>query len=187
MKRYISAVLCTLLLLTSCTGEKAAPDANSCAKYLEENESFFLECVAEMEKFGEDRIYVAMEADEKKKDSKARLVSYPKESEDRTEIENELLEKALTQYGFRLILFQTASDARRSVIFSYTKEKDDGIQNGIYYSYDSLPCPWWGRKAELTRRDGRWIQIDRAGNATYYTLKLSEHFYYFEKCGELIA
>ena len=187
MKKLFPLLLSLALLFTACDTGSDVVNANICAKYLADDEEFFMQCVAEMEKFGEDRIYVAIETDEEEENAEPRLVSYPKESEDRTEIENEILEKALTEYGFRLILFQTGSDSRRSVIFSYTKEKDGGVQNGIYYSYDSLPCAWWGRAADLTRRDGRWIQVDRSGNASYYTLKLAESFYYFEKCGELIA
>ena len=190
MKRLIPLILCVSLLLSACNSPTAASNANSCAKMLVAGEEDFLACVAEMERFGEERIYVAMEESETKEGEEPkppRLVSYPKESDDRTEIENEILERALTEYGFRLIFFQTASDSRRSVIFSFSKENDTGIQNGIYYSYDTLPCAWWGRKGDLVKKHGRWLQIDRSGNAAYYTLALSEHFYYFEKYGDLRA
>ena len=189
MKRYLAAVLCFPLLLCACSAP-TSHNANSCAKLLVAGEELFLDCVAEMEAFGEERIYVAMEEPEAKEGEEprpARLVSYVKESDDRTEIENEILERALTEYGFRLIFYQTASNSRRCVIFSFAKESDSGIQNGLYYSYDTLPCAWWGRKGELVRKHGRYLQIDRSGNAAYYTLPLSEYFYYFEKYGNLRA
>lgn len=190
MKRLLPFLLSLTLLLSSCGAGGAAHNANSCAKMLVSFEELLLECVAEMEKFGEDRIYVAMEAEEVKEGEEAkppRLVSYPKESEERTEIENEILQRAITELGFRLIFFQTASNSRRCVIFSFSKEGDSGIQNGIYYSYDTLPCAWWGRNADLVKKHGRWLQIDKSGNAAYYTLALSEYFYYFEKYGRLRA
>lgn len=189
MKRLIPLLLCISLLFCACSAP-TSHNANSCAKLLVAGEELFLDCVAEMEAFGEERIYVAMEAPEAKEGDEPkpeRLVSYVKESDDRKEIENEILERALTEYGFRLIFFQTSSNSRRSVIFSFSKETDSGIQNGIYYSYDTFPCAWWGRKAELVKKHGRWLQIDRSGNAAYYTLPLSEHFYYFEKYGNLRA
>ncbi len=191
MKRLIPILLIFSLLFCSCSSTApSTPDANKCAKMLLSGEELFLDCVEEMEKFGEERIYVAMEAKEAKEGEepqKPRLVSYPKESDDRTEIENETLERALTEFGFKLIFFQTASNSRRSVIFSFSKEGDSGIQNGIYYSYDTLPCAWWGRNSDLVKKHGRWLQIDKSGNAAYYTLALSEHFYYFEKYGNLKA
>lgn len=191
MKRLIFIALATALLLCSCSSSSTTKrDANSCAKMLVAGEELFLACVEEMEKFGEDRLYVAMEAKEVKEGEEPqppRLVSYPKESEERTEIENETLERALTEFGFKLIFFQTAGNSRRSVIFSFSKEGDSGIQNGIYYSYDTLPCAWWGRNSDLVKKHGRWLQIDRSGNAAYYTLALSEYFYYFEKYGDLRA
>ncbi len=190
MKRLSLFFLTSLLCLSACSTGTPAKTANSCEKMLVANEDFFLECVSEMEKFGEERIYVAMEAPEAKEGEEAkppRLVSYIKESDDREEIENEILEKALTEYGFRLIFFQTAGNSRQSVIFSYSKETDSGVQNGIYYTYDTLPCAWWGRKGDLVKKHGRWLQIGRTGNAAYYTLPLTEHFYYFEKYGNLIA
>lgn len=190
MKKIIPILLIFALLFSSCTSSSDTRNANSCAKMLQDSEDLLLQCVAEMEKFGDDRMYVAMESEEVEDGEEPkppRLVSYPKESEDRTEIENETLERALTQLGFRLIFFQTANNSRRCVIFSYAKESDSGIQNGIYYTYDTLPCAWWGRNAELVKKHGRWLQIDKSGNAAYYTLPLSEYFYYFEKYGNLRA
>lgn len=190
MKRLILPILILALLLTSCSSSATTMDANGCAKLLTTAEDLLLACVAEMEKFGEDRIYVAMEsekAEEGEEPKPPRLVSYPKESEDRTEIQNETLERALTELGFKLIFFQTANNSRRCVIFSFSKENDSGIQNGLYYSYDTLPCAWWGRNADLVKKHGRWLQIDKSGNAAYYTLALSEYFYYFEKYGKLRA
>jgi len=188
MKRLIPIILTFALFLTACSSAKTGHDANSCAKLLAKGEELLLACVEEMEKFGEERIYVAMEAEKAKEgeEPKApRLVSYLKESDERAEIENETLERALTEFGFRLIFFQTAGNSRQSVIFSFSKENDSGIQNGLYYSYDKLPCAWWGRNSELIKKHGRWLQIDPSGNAAYYTLALSEYFFYFEKYGNL--
>ncbi len=187
MKRLFPFLIIITLLLSSCSSETAGHNANSCAKLLVNGEELLLKCVAEMEKFEEERIYVAMEAEESEEPKAPRLVSYLKESDERTEIENEILEQALTEFGFRLIFFQTASNSRQSVIFSFSKESDLGIQNGIYYTYDTLPCAWWGRKADLIKKHGRYLQIDKSGNAAYYTLALSEHFYYFQKYGNLVA
>ncbi len=190
MKKLIPLIMIAALLLSACSSTASGHNANSCAKLLVEGEELLLACVAEMEKFGEERIYVAMEAEEPEEGEEPkppRLVSYPKESDDRTEIENETLENALTKFGFKLIFFQTASNSRRSVIFSFSKESASGIQNGIYYSYDTLPCAWWGRNADLVKKHGRYLQIDKSGNAAYYTLALSEYFYYFEKYGNLRA
>ena len=189
MKRLVPILLCISLLFCACSAPDT-PNANSCAKLLVAGENDFLQCVSEMEAFGEERIYVAMEAPEAKEGEEAkpaRLVSYVKESDDRTEIENEILQRVLNEYGFRLIFFQTSGNSRRSVIVSFSKEADSGIQNGLYYSYDTLPCAWWGRNGELVKKHGRWLQIDQSGNAAYYTLPLSEHFYYFEKYGNLRA
>ena len=116
-----------------------------------------------------------------------RLVYYEKESDDRTEIENEALQTLLERYGFQLIFFQTASDSRRCVIFSFHKESADGIHKGLYYSYDALPCAWWGRRAELAKQDGRYLQVQKNGTAWYATSLLRDHFYYYEKSGALTA
>ena len=62
MKRLIPFVLFAALLLSSCNASANAHNANSCAKLLISGEELFLACVEEMEKLGEERIYVAMEA-----------------------------------------------------------------------------------------------------------------------------
>jgi len=158
-----------------------------------------LQCIREMEAFGCDRIYVALEEKEKKTaetseqdqpkpDRDKILVSYEKESDKRTEIDSPVLREAIETFDLALILFQTDSDARRSVLFSFHKENENGgIQNGFYYSYDHLPCGWWGRKAELKKKDNRYLQVSQNADAWYYTLQISDGFYYFEKFGDLVA
>ena len=152
-----------------------------------------------MEAFGAERCYVAMELPKEEEPATAetletsevpkekRLVYYEKESDDRTEIENEALQTLLERYGLQLIFFQTASDSRRCVIFSFHKESADGIHKGLYYSYDALPCAWWGRRAELVKKDGRYLQVQKNGTAWYTTSLLRDHFYYYEKSGALTA
>ncbi len=184
MKRLFFLSLSFLLLLCSCS--PSYPNANETAVQVKNNRALLEQCVEEMEKFGEERIYVAMEKEEE--GEKIRLVSYPKESGDRTEIENPVLERALLDLGLALIFYQTASDSRRCVIFSYTKEnQSDGVQNGFYYSFDSLPCAWWGRRGNLKRQGGRYLQLNKNGDAAYYTAAIEHNFYYFEKYGSLLA
>ncbi len=191
MKR-IFLILASLLFLTSCTSEIGkVKNANSVAALVLENRDLFLSCTEEMATFGEERIYVAMEEKEGEElsaeEKKPRLVSYIKESDDREEIENEILEKTLAEFGFKVIFFQTASDGRQCVIFSYTKENDGGVQNGFYYSPDDLPCAFWGRKGDLVREGERYLQLQKNGGGGYFTAKICENFYYFEKSGNLIA
>ncbi|MBR5295183.1 MAG: hypothetical protein IKU24_01180, partial [Clostridia bacterium] len=101
MKRLF-LILFSLLFLFGCSAKtNTLHTANSLALVVEENASFFRSCAEEMAFFGEERIYVAMEEKEaadgetlSEEEKKPRLVSYLKESGDREEIENELLEKA---------------------------------------------------------------------------------------------
>jgi hypothetical protein len=199
MKRLAGLLLLFSLALSSC-GSGGSIIANTMDHWLEQDGDLFLTCVNEMEAFGEERCYVAME-EPKKEEAEAeetlsettefpkekRLVFYEKESGDRTEIENEALQTLLERYGFQLIFFQTASDSRRCVIFSFCKETAEGVHKGLYYSYDALPCAWWGRRAELVKQDGRYLQMQKNGTAWYTTSLLRDHFYYYEKAGALTA
>lgn len=185
MKRFFSLILACLLFFTACGSEKNK--ANEIFRTVRENGSLLTLCAEEMEKFGAERIYVAIEDNKDTEEHDPRLVSYEKESGTRTEIENETLEKALKDLGLKLIFFQTAADARRCVIFSFEKEAFEGIAYGFYYSFDLLPCGWWGREAKLKKKDGRFLQIDKSGNAWYQTVQIENNFYYFEKHGDLVA
>lgn len=194
MKRLF-LVFCTAILLTSCVAEPGEKrTANTIANTVLENEELFLSCAEEMAAFEEERIYVAMERREEKEgetlteeEKKPRLVSYIKESDEREEIENSILEKALKKFGFKLIFFQTASDGKRCVIFSFAKENDPYIQNGFYFSPDDSPRAYWGREASLEREGDRYLQLARNGGGWYYTVKITKNFYYFEKSGDLAA
>lgn len=191
MRRVLIVLFSVTLLLSSCSYGRETQSPDGIALSVKENEKLLLQCVAEMEKLGSERIYVAMEKPKSEKGeeivtAEVRLVSYEKESDDRTEIQSESLEKALTLLGLKLIFFQTASDARRCVIFSFQKESEKSAQ-GFYYSYDALPCGWWGRAADLERRDGRYFQANQKGDAWYYTLPVTDCFFYFEKTGSLLA
>lgn len=192
MKRVL-ALMGILLLLGGCA-RSSVKSANEVAHTVRENQELLLECVAAMEALGEERIYVAMEEETKKNDEgneektgRVRLVSFQTSGDDRVELDSPVLQEILETFGFELIFFQTGSDSRRVVIFAYTKEKAEGIQNGFYYSYDALPCGWWGRAADLKRKDDRYLQISPQGNAWYYTVLIEDHFYYYEKEGDLLA
>ena len=190
MKRLFSFLLLGAILLTGCSAGQDKKSAGQIFAMVEENKDLFLSCVEEMASLGEDRIYVALEEKETSEETKAspRPVSYLKESGERTEIESDALEKALADFGLRLIFFQTASDGRQCVIFSFTKENEQGkVQNGFYYSFDSLPCAWWGRKGELIRRKKNYLQLQPDGSAGYLTSPITDNFYYFEKYGNLVA
>ncbi len=193
MRRLCSLLLLlSLLFLSACRGDVPShQSANLVIAIVKENTELFTRCVEEMESFHLERIYVALEQEETEEwqtvTGETRLVSFEKESDDRTEIENEILEEALSTFGFEVIFFQTASDSRRNVIFSFTRESDDGVQNGFYYSYDALPSGWWGRRAQLERKDNRYLQANKNGDAWYYTVQIQDHFYYFEKMGDLLA
>ncbi len=199
MKKVFLCALALALFLSSCTQpQDKVPLASQVITRVKENQALLLSCVEEMKAFGQERIYVAMEEPKKKKDEKEtteepnktlekRLVSFEKESDDRTEIENEILHRAIETLDIEVIFFQTASDARQCVIFSFTRENDEGVQNGFYYSFDTLPCAWWGRSADLKHKENRWIQMNQNEDAWYYTVKIENNFYYFEKQGYLLA
>ncbi|MBR3838041.1 MAG: hypothetical protein IKJ74_07890 [Clostridia bacterium] len=198
MRKTLCLILAALLFLTGCT---ATPNisANTVMAKVREHRELLIQCAEEMQKFGLERVYVAIEFPKEEKDKNekapsvtteapvARLVSFEKESDDRTEIKNPILQEAIETLGLELIFFQTASDSRQTVIFSYTREADSGVQQGFYYSYDAMPAGWWGRKAELERKDQRWLQMNQKGDAWYYTVQIEDHFYYFEKNGYLLG
>jgi len=187
MKRFFLLFLAVSLFLSACGSDQNRNKANEIFRIVRENSSLIALCAEEMKNFEAERIYVAIEDNKDTEEHDPRLVSYEKESGDRSEIENETLEKALKDLGLKLIFFQTAADARRCVIFSFQKESFEGIAYGFYYSFDLLPCGWWGREAKLKKKDGRFLQIDRNGNAWYQTVQIEDNFYYFEKHGNLVA
>ncbi len=196
MKRgFICLFLLFPLLLASCQSSSShGPDADEIFSAVKKNRDLFTRCAAEMEALGEDRIYVAMEPVETKEgepetggERRARLVSYGKESDSRTEITNPVLQEALERFGLALIFFQTSSDSRRTVIFSFAKENQIGTVNGFYYSFDSQPSAWWGRRGDLVKSGSGFLQTNQREDAWYVTLLIEDHFYYFEKTGNLVA
>lgn len=187
MKRCLLLFFALALLLSSCGTSEGGQSANGIFRTVEEDLPLFTRCAEAMEAFGAERLYVAIEDDKETEENDPHLVSYEKESGDRTKIENEALETALKETGLAVIFFQTAADARRCVIFSFAKEGASGIVRGFYYSFDALPCGWWGREAKLKKKDGRFLQIDKSGEAWYQTVLIQDSFYYFEKHGSLVA
>lgn len=192
MKRLLIFLLCLTLFLPSCTASQKTVSPAVISKNVKENASLFLSCYDVLSDLKRERVYAAME-EEKDENGKEisgtkRLVLYEKESGEREEFESPVLEETLEKFDLALIFFQTASDGRICVIFSYSKEADTkGIQNGFYYSPDTLPCAWWGRKGDLIRKDDRYLQLNRNEDAAYYTVHIDGGFYYFEKYGDLLA
>lgn len=199
MKKILILLLSLVLFLTSCTSgeQKKVKTANEIEALVLNNRLLLEECVEEMRAFGLERVYVAYEAPKEEKETEEevlteepkppRLVSFEKESDTRKEIQNETLEKAILDLGLELIFFQTASDSRQCVIFSFTRENATGVQNGFYYSFDALPCSWWGRNGNLKRKGNLYLQISQNGDASYHTVLIQDHFFYFEKEGNLVA
>ncbi len=195
-KRLWAALLFFSLLLSGCTPGNERLTPNDFLSILQNDDRFPL-AVQELENSGQDRFYVALEekesADSEKEKSTGTqekkeliLVTYVSKSSNHEEMESELLFSLLQDYGFRLIYFQTARDGRRCILFSLEEESESFVQ-GIYYSFDAQPCAWWGRQAELKKKDDRYLQLSENGNAWYYTLPLKDGFYYFEKQGSLVA
>lgn len=183
MKRGSILFLALILLFSSC-GKSEKQNAGAIGNLVMENHAVFLSCAEQMKGFGHERLYVAIE----EIGGSEFLVSYEKESDERDLIENEILEDALRRFGFALIFFQTGMDSEESVIFSYTKEKEDtGIQSGFYYSFSGNPRAYWGRSDHLAEKGGMYIQADPKGHAWYYTTRIEDNFYYFEKHGNLTA
>ena len=193
MKRSLTFFLLTLFLLPLLAACGAGGvSANRLKRDLEENRDLFSRAVEEFASLHRDRAYAVWETPEAEEGSAEipgpRLVWYVKKSDKHKEWEAPALTRILTEFPFVLAYLQTDADGRRSVIFSAGQEKDDLVR-GIYYSFDGLPCGWWGRKATLKKKNGRWIQMqmDPASTAWYYTLSFGDSFYYFEKSGSLTA
>lgn len=184
MKRF-PVLLLTLGLffpLCSCqTTEQRSADRT--AVEVRQQTALLDECTLAMKAFGEERIYVAIEpyAAEEGQEEIPTLVSFVKESDPRTPVENEALETAIRRFSLARIFFQTSSDNRQSVLFSFGEENDEGIVSGFYYSFDGKAHGWWGRRAELVRRGGRYWQIGGAVDISYYTVAIGDGYYYFEK------
>ena len=192
MKRLIPFFFALSLLLAGCSQNKQTISAGKTSKDVKENTDLLLSCYQTLSEMKKERIYVALEekTDEEGNAIKGsrRLVSYEKESGERSEITSPVLENALRRFDLAIILFQTADHGRECVIFSYTKENEnEKVQNGFYYSPDSLPFAWWGRQGDLIQEGNRFLQLDKKGNGAYYTTPIIRSFYYFEKYGELLA
>lgn len=188
MKRSFLILFALALLLVSCAGEGSGTGSGQIIGSVTEKEEMLRACIPEMEAFLLERVYVALEVP---KDSppgtEKRLVQYEKESGERKVIHAPALEEVLREFDLSLIFYQTAENARRSVIFSYGKENDPGIVRGFYYSYDDLPSAWWGRKGALEKDGNRFVQGNKNGGGEYFTVKICPNFYYFEKRGNLVA
>lgn len=192
MKRKIALVLALLLLCAGCAGN----GGGALVARAKREKDLLLTAAREMRGLGAERIYAALEVPEATETAtgdgettppEARLVRYVKSSDTHVEMENEVLETVLRDFGFALILFQTASDGRESVIFSTGKESDAGVVRGVSYSFDSEPVAWWGRSASLTRHRGRYVEINPKGDAWYYTTSLGDGLWYWEKNGTVLG
>lgn len=194
MKRLSWGLFALLLLLTGCSAGSGALAAR-----VKKDKSRLIEAAMEMRAMGLERVYVAMEAPAESQtetgtaDNAAmgegipRPVRYGKASDTREEVESEILEGVLTDYDFALILFQTASDGRESVVFSTGKEADAGVVRGVSYAFDGEPVAWWGRSARLTEHKGRYVEINPKGDAWYYTVSLGDGLWYWEKNGVVLG
>ena len=197
MKRILSLAL-FFLFLASCS----APDGVSADRYKTlffQNEDLFRAAAKELENLHRDRFTVILEAEETKetetataatgadptKTAEEKLVWYVKKSDKHQVLKAPSAERLLREFPFSLIYYQTASDGRRTVIFSSAPEKEKKVQ-GVYFSFDGEPAGWWGRKADLKKNKERWVQMQSDG-AYYFTLSLQNGFYYFEKHGDLVA
>ena len=210
MKYRVLVSCACLLFLCACGGASSVrKDANAVFAEVKGELALLTKAAEEMKAFGAERIYVALEKESPEEteeepdalaeedetapsanapDGEERLVYYLKASGPRTEIESEVLEDVLRKFGLALLLFQTASDSRESVLFSYALENGkEAVKNGFYYSFDAAPCGWWGRRASLKKNKTRYVQIARDGTAWYYTSNIEGNFFYFEKCGDLVA
>ncbi len=186
---FLALVFC-LLSFFSC-GDGGV-SANRLQRDLKENRALFLQAVTEMTALHRDRAYAVWETPEKKEDetstaeAEPRLVWYVKKSDTHKDFEAPAVKRLLTEFSFVLLYLQTDSDGRRCLIFSAGLEKD-ALVRGICYSFDGAPCGWWGRKADLKKKNGRWLQIQTDPAAWYYTISLGDSFYFFEKSGSLAA
>lgn len=195
MKRSWWGLFALLFLLTGCS----AGNGSALAARAKRDKSRLTAAAEEMRAMGAERIYVAMEAPEETRTESGteetgkpaegipRPVRYVKASDTREEVESEVLEGVLNDYGFALILFQTAADGRESVIFSTGKEADAGLVRGVAFSFDGEPVAWWGRSASLIRHKGRYVEINPKGDAWYYTVSLGDGLWYWEKSGTVLG
>lgn len=181
MKRCLFLFLFAFCLV-SCANARTP---ESIARLVTDNESRLLEAVEEMRALSSDRLFVAIETSEG--ESVPRLVSFVKESDKHEPLENDLLFSVLRDFSLSRIHFQTASDGRQSVIFSCTADRNAGVQNGFYYSFDGTPLGDDGRATKLVKQKKRYVRLNADGSAWYYTTPLTNAFYYFEKTGDLIG
>ncbi len=193
MKRSFSlalALVFCVLPLFACSDGGVSP--NRLQRDLEDHRDLFLQAVEEMTSLHRDRAYAVWETPAKEEDetsteeAEPHLVWYVKKSDTHKDLEAPAVERLLTEFPFVLLYLQTDSDGRRCLIFSTGLEKDSLVR-GIYYSFDGAPCGWWGRKADLKKKNGRWLLLQTDPAAWYYTLSLGDSFYYFEKSGSLTA
>lgn len=195
MKKGFWGLVALLLLTTGCS----AGNGGAIAARAASDKERLIRAAREMRAMDAERIYVAMEApkETQTETGKAeittttegipRLVRYVKANDSREEIESEVLEGVLADYGFALIFFQTAADGRESVIFSTGKETDAGVTRGVSYAFDGEPVAWWGRNAQLTKHKGRYVEINPKGDAWYYTVPLGDGLWYWEKSGTVLG
>lgn len=194
MKRRLFFLFAALLFLLPGCGARGE-DPNRLQAILTENEDLFLQAVDEMTALHRDRVYAVLETPEKEESetktgeetaAEATLVWYVKKSDKHKDFDAPAVRRILEEFPFVLLYLQTDADGRRSLIFSTAPEKD-ALVRGLYYSFDSAPCAWWGRKAELMKKDGRWLQFGDDNSVRYYTVFLQNGFYFFEKNGSLNA
>ena len=191
MKRCLCLLFVVLLLVTGCSAD---PGGAMVARAKKEKD-LLTKAALEMRAFGLERTYVALEVPEPEETAETvaeiptaeRLVRYFKQSDERVEVDSPVLEQALRDFGFALILFQTASDGRESVIFSTGKETETGPLRGLAYSFDGEAVAWWGRAARLTKHKGRYVEINPKGDAWYFTVSLGDGLWYWEKNGSLLG
>ena len=191
MKRIVACLLALALFLSACKADSGAAFLALAKK----EKDLLIRCAEEMRALGRERVYAAMEVPGDAETETAtgtvpaepRLVLYQKASDEREEIADETISETLARLGLRLILFQTASDGRESVIFSTGEEGASGVICGAAYSFDGEPVGWWGRKADLKRHKGRFVEINEKGDAWYYAVPLGDGLYYWEKEGALLG
>ena len=194
MKRMAAALLA--LLLWGC-GASAKPGL---ATRAEREKETLLEAAAEMRAMGMERVYVSLGTPTKQEedgdggdgetaepDSGVQLIRYEKAGGDKEAWDSPVLERALREFDFVLILFQTAADGRESVVFSTGKETAKGLVQGVSVAFDENPVAWWGRSGTLIRRRGRFVEINPKGDAWYFTSSLGDGLWYWEKCGEVLG
>lgn len=187
MKRTLFLLFALALTLSGCAGTGSGKLASRAQK----EKDLLRAAAGEMRDLGEERVYVSLgiptEDGEAVPGAAECPVRYKKSSDDRIQVESDVLERVLREFGFALILFQTASDGRESVIFSMGKESDRGVVRGVSYSFDGEPVAWWGRDAELIRHKGRFVEINPKGDAWYYTTSLEDGLWYWEKDGTVLG